>query len=202
MIKLYFVLNLFRLLPAYLTISISKNKSWIWADIERYCCLDKLNGGRFYVFGLLVLRKPEIRNQIINRLKQTSRVQAALFRMLFKPLVTLYINTSQIGEGLYIQHGFSTIISAKSIGKNCFINQQVTIGYEGDKSPVIGDNVRICAGAKVIGGVHVGDGAIIGANAVVVKDIPSNTTAGGVPAKVIRWHEDSPKTSDIDSVSN
>ena len=183
MMKLYFLLNLFRLWPAYLVISVSKNKPLIRADLERYRCLDKLDGGRFYVFGMLVLRKLEIRNQIISRLKQTSRVQAAVFRVLFKPLVTLYINTAQVGEGLYIQHGFSTIISAKSIGKNCFINQQVTIGYEGDKSPVIGDNVRICSGAKVIGDVCVGDGAIIGANAVVVKDVPSNSTVGGGTCK-------------------
>lgn len=198
MIKLYILLNLFRLLPAYLIILISKNKSLIWSDIDRYRCLDKLDGGQFYIFGLLVLRKPEVRNLIINRLKQTSKVHAILFRILFKPLVNLYINTPQIGEGLYIQHGFSTIISAKSIGKNCFINQQVTIGYEGDESPVIGDNVRICAGAKVIGGVHVGDGAIIGANAVVIKDVSPNSTWGGVPAKVIRWHKDDSKTTNID----
>jgi len=67
---------------------------------------------------------------------------------------TLFITTSDIKGGLFIQHGFATIISAASIGENCWINQQVTIGYS-DKTecPHIGNNVHIYAGAKVIGGI-------------------------------------------------
>ena len=100
-----------------------------------------------------------------------------------------FILTPRIsGGGLYIQHGFSTIISAKSIGKNCYINQQVTIGYEGVDAPIIGDGVRVCAGAKVVGRCSVGNDAIIGANAVVVKNVPSGVTVGGVPAKIINRH--------------
>ena len=85
-----------------------------------------------------------------------------------------------------IQHGFATIITADRIGNNCKILQQVTVGYNGDKCPIIGNNVLICAGAKVIGSVTIGDNCIIGANAVVVKDVPSGSVGGGIPAKVIK----------------
>lgn len=72
------------------------------------------------------------------------------------------------------------------IGKNCTIFQQVTIAQdENNKAAVIGDNVMIGAGAKIIGNVTIGDNVKIGANAVVVKDIPSNCTAVGVPARII-----------------
>ncbi|EHG98432.1 serine O-acetyltransferase [Paraprevotella clara] len=98
----------------------------------------------------------------------------------------LYICIKDIEGGLIIQHGFSTIINAKKIGKNCHIYQQVTIGFNGTESPIIGDNVRICCGAKVIGGIHVGNNVVIGANAVVCKDIPDNVVVAGVPAKIIR----------------
>jgi serine O-acetyltransferase len=88
---------------------------------------------------------------------------------------------------LFIQHGICTIIAAKTIGENCFINQQVTIGYK-DKmnSPTIGNNVVIASGSKVIGGVTIGDNVTIGANAVVVKNVPENCVVVGVPAYIIK----------------
>ena len=90
-----------------------------------------------------------------------------------------------IGGGLVIHHGFSTIVAAKEIGENCKIFQQVTIGYNEDENPVLEDNVTVCAGAIVIGGVHLHKGAFVGAGAVVVKDVPENTTVVGVPARAI-----------------
>ena len=87
----------------------------------------------------------------------------------------------------FIEHGFSTVIACKQIGDNCWINQQVTIGYSDDvHSPYIGNNVEIKAGAKVIGDVHIGDDVVIGANAVVVKDVPPHSIVVGVPAKIIK----------------
>lgn len=95
--------------------------------------------------------------------------------------------TSNIGGGLIIQHGFATIISAKSIGKSCKIYQQVTIGYNHQlEAPILGNNVEVCCGAKIIGGVHIGDNVLIGANSVVINDIPSNCVVAGIPAKIIR----------------
>jgi serine O-acetyltransferase len=88
---------------------------------------------------------------------------------------------------MFIQHGFSTIIGADRIGKNFWVNQQITTGFdELGERPTIGDNVHICSGAKVIGAVTIGDNSIIGANAVVVKDVPPNCTVVGVPARIVR----------------
>lgn len=96
------------------------------------------------------------------------------------------IACQKIGPRLFIQHGFSTYIAARSIGSDCWINQQVTIGYTFDPDPpVIGNGVRISAGAKVVGDITLGDNVIVAANAAVVKDVPENAVVGGVPARVI-----------------
>lgn len=82
-------------------------------------------------------------------------------------------------NGIFISH-------YAIIGKNCTIYQQVTISQGPNNEPtIIGDNVVIGAGAKIIGSVKIGDNVKIGANAVVVDDIPSNSIAVGVPARVI-----------------
>lgn len=139
----------------------------------------------------LLWRCPAFRNLFYYRIAReeriTSRVLSELAKVFFKPMDTLYIYTPTIGPGLFIQHGFSTIISAKSIGKNCWINQQVTIGYSNmTDTPIIGDNVMITAGAKVFGNISIGNNSIIGANAVVFKDVPPNCTVVGVPAYIVK----------------
>lgn len=97
-----------------------------------------------------------------------------------------------IGPGLVIMHTQGTIIGASSIGSNLTIYHQVTLGaavmdfnYTLSLRPVIGDNVTICAGSKVLGGIHLYDGCIVGANAVVLSDVPSRHRAVGVPAKIL-----------------
>jgi len=125
---------------------------------------------------------PELRSVFYYRVKAAKGLA-----ILMPPMAALYICTKDIGPGLFVDHGFATIISAKKIGPNFFVNQQVTIGYtDAPEPPTIGANVRVCAGAKVLGQVTIGDNTIIGANAVVVKDIPDNATAVGVPAEVVR----------------
>lgn len=69
---------------------------------------------------------------------------------------SLYTN-KKIEEGLIIQHGFSTIIMAESIGKNFWVNQQATVGYDAKGCPTIGNNVVVASGAKVIGEIVVGN---------------------------------------------
>lgn len=155
-------------------------------DIQRWqelrCC------GIFKSFILF----PEFRCLLYYRLRSYSY----LFKIILYPLHlvnphNLYIFCRNISGGMFIEHGFSTIISCRHIGKNCWINQQVTIGF-GDavNSPYIGDNVQIKAGAKVIGGITIGDDVIIGAGAVVVKDVPSHSIVAGCPAKIIKIRSD------------
>lgn len=96
-----------------------------------------------------------------------------------------------IGPGLVLPHTVGTILGAGKIGRNVTIYQQVTLGakiadfdYDPAQRPEVGDDVLLTAGAKVIGPVQIGDGAIIGANAVVLQDVPANSLAVGVPASI------------------
>ena len=92
-----------------------------------------------------------------------------------------------VAPGLYLPHGQVVIDGLVSIGPWTAIRPWVTIGLvEGDfRGPTIGRGVRIGTGAKVIGPVSVGDGAKVGANAVVMIDVPSGASAVGVPARVV-----------------
>ena len=83
----------------------------------------------------------------------------------------------------------AVVIHARAkVGKNCVIGTCVTIGGKSHhyEVPVIGDNVYIGSGAKILGPITIGDNVVIGANAVVVKDVPSNCVVAGIPAKVIK----------------
>lgn len=94
----------------------------------------------------------------------------------------------QIGGGLSIPHPNGIVIHPSSvIGVNCLIHQQVTIGIKRGEAgaPVIGGHVDIGAGAKIIGNITIGEHALIGANAVVTRDVPPFAIMGGIPAKVI-----------------
>lgn len=94
---------------------------------------------------------------------------------------------AQLGGGLSLPHPNGIVIHGKAvIGVNCMIMQQVTIGMiEVDEVPTIGNNVYIGSGAKLLGSIKVGNEASIGANAVVIKNVPPLNTAVGVPAKNI-----------------
>ncbi|MGN6848016.1 MAG: serine O-acetyltransferase [Sphingomicrobium sp.] len=93
----------------------------------------------------------------------------------------------RLGSRLMLPHPNGVVIHQDAqIGDNCMIMQQVTIGMIGNgEVPAIGNRVYIGAGAKIIGKLVVGDGARIGANAVVLGDVPSNCTAVGIPARII-----------------
>jgi serine O-acetyltransferase len=95
-----------------------------------------------------------------------------------------------IGEGFYIGHYGCIIVSHQTkIGKNCNISHDVTIGIKQrgrhKGCPIIGDNVYIAPGARIIGGIRIGDNVAVGANCVVVDDVPDNAVVVGVPARVI-----------------
>ena len=96
-----------------------------------------------------------------------------------------------IGPGFFIDHGMGVVIGETSeIGRDVTLYHGVTLGgvstEKGKRHPTIGDRVVIGAGAKVLGAITIGDGTRIGANAVVVKSIPPNSVAVGVPAHAVR----------------
>jgi serine O-acetyltransferase len=100
---------------------------------------------------------------------------------------------AEIGGGLYLAHLAGVVIGSRTkIGCNAYLLQGVTLGgsrgkeRDGQTQPVVGDNVLIAAGAKILGPVRIGNNVEIGANAVVLDDLPDDSVAVGVPARVIR----------------
>ena len=109
----------------------------------------------------------------------------------------------KIGKRFFIDHGTGVVIGETAvIGDDVTIYQGVTLGGTGKdtgkRHPTIGNNVMIGAGAKVLGPLIIGDNSRIAAGAVVLSDIPSNSTAVGVPAKVVR--RDGVRVDDLDQV--
>ena len=187
--RLLACVNYPRTFLVFLCVLTSKQKHLIIKDIARW---NQINGNTFGLFESLnwyLTYYKEFRNLLIHRFKHPRRsiIHYLITRLLWKPMESLYIYTKDIGGGLYIQHGFATIISAEKIGENCRIYQQVTIGYKGEHSPILEDNVSVTCGAKVLGGITMGKNSLAAAGAVVLKDVPTNAIVGGVPAKVIAF---------------
>ena len=98
---------------------------------------------------------------------------------------------AQIGRGLFIDHGSGVVIGETTvIGDNCTLYQGVTLGGtgkdKGKRHPTLGNNVLVGSGAKILGPFTVGDNARVAAGAVVLAEVPPNSTAVGVPARIVR----------------
>lgn len=109
------------------------------------------------------------------------------------PYKDFYIACKNIGGSAFVlNHPYSTIINARSIGSHFTVCQLTTIGNKehgrNDLIPSIGNNVSVGANVTIIGNISIGDNVVIGAGTVIVKDIPSNCTVVGNPARIIR-HE-------------
>lgn len=142
----------------------------------------------YLAFYWLFFHFPEYRSIVYHRHYYVKK----LFSLFYKAQTNLQIDTvsKNLGTGLMIWHGFSTIINAQLIGENCTIWHHVTIGNKLDNSeckPIIGNNVKICTGSIIIGNIKIGDNVIVGAGSVVVKDIPNNCVVAGCPAKIIKY---------------
>ncbi len=112
-----------------------------------------------------------------------------LRKKMIKYGIEIYEGTD-IGCGLYIGHWGGVVVNPNVvIGENCNISHGVTMGEikTGDKSgtPVIGSKVYIAPGAKILGGIKLGDGSAVGANSVVISDVPEGVTVAGMPSCII-----------------
>lgn len=178
--KIKSILQIIRILPVWPGIDISNAK--VQKDIDRWKEIYSIEERGIWAVAKLLWNFPEFRNLLIyrHRYRKVFRYWLAIW---YRPMDTLFLQAKEIGGGLFLQHGFSTMVSAEVIGENCWINQQVTIGFSGHgRAPIIGDNVMITCGAKVLGEITVGDNAVIGANAVVIKDVDKGAVMGGIPA--------------------
>ncbi len=112
---------------------------------------------------------------------------------------------AKIGKGLFIDHGSAVVIGETAeIGDNCTIYQGVTLGgtgkHTGKRHPTLGDNVMVGSGAKVLGPFKVGDNSKIAANAVVLDEVPANSTAVGIPARIVKKNNKKISICDLDQV--
>lgn len=112
---------------------------------------------------------------------------------------------AQIGKGLFIDHGSGVVIGETTIiGDNCTIYQGATLGGTGKdvgkRHPTLGNNVMVGAGAKILGPFKVGDNSKIASNAVVLEEIPPDSTAVGVPARVVKRNGVKASCADMDQI--
>ena len=171
-------------------------------DIERFQRMRGHHGPMSTWLLLVVCFNPRIAPVVVLRFAEFFHqhnlgILAKLFAIINVVIFGIEVSPKvQIGGGLFLPHTVGTVIGAERIGDNCTIMQGVTLGtsepdmgFTASARPVIGNNVLIGAGAKVIGRITVGDHAKIGANAVVLRDVPAHALAVGVPATIVARQE-------------
>ena len=185
--KLFGILKYTKSIVCYLLLYVFCKKN-AFRDVNRWSeILPVKSGDGFRAFAMYFKYFPEFRSEVYWRV---GGVMSRLLSLFAPKHPTLYFDTpsNMVGNGLVIQHGHSTIIHAERIGERCQIWQNVTIGKKvsGGKKPVIGNDVKIYAGAVVLGDIIIGDNVQIGANSVVIKNVPDNCVVVGNPARIIR----------------
>ncbi|APY12402.1 hypothetical protein BWZ22_14735 [Seonamhaeicola sp. S2-3] len=171
------------LIPHVVLYLFSTNKETISKDLDRWCVAKSIKGSKINSLLYLLCHSKDFRTIFYFRINNPIK---HLFKLYCKgeQNFTIDVNT-KLGGGILTGHPYCTILNAKSIGENFYVNHLVTVGEIDGKKPTIGNNVSIFTGAIVIGDIVIGDNAKIGAGAVVVKNVPENATVVGNPAKII-----------------
>ena len=157
-------------------------------DLEKWCIWKSEKFG-LYGFTKFFLKYPEFRRLVDFRLKDMGPFKFFRIFTYFSSRGHKLFIKGKISGGLLLQHAFCTIILCKQMGHDCKVMHQVTIGMRNGKIPSIGNNVTFGAGCKVLGGITIGDDVIIGANAVVLRNVPSHSIVAGVPASIIKTRD-------------
>lgn len=184
--NIIYTIKMIRFFPAFWMLNVSKEKNIILYEVDRWLSLNHINTSIKRGFFILMQMFPEFRSLFYHR------TGAYWLRHFGKGQVNLYFHTPsyKIGKGLIIWHGYSTIINAESIGENCSIWHNVTLGKKTilpiDDRPKIGNNVSISTGAIIVGNIAIADGVTIGAGTVVVNSIEEkNATVVGVKGRIV-----------------
>lgn len=174
-------------------------KEYIKADRSRYTL--RKNVLHYYLtgdetFGILLflkrLRKTEYYYNTYSKKNPFSFLRFAISFVIYRRMqlhYKLFLPLNVIGPGLYIPHRMGGVIcNAKIIGANFEINTGCILGKKNnnDERPIVGDNVKMCIGSKIIGRVTIGNNVIIAPNSVVIKDVCDNDVVSGVPARSIK----------------
>ncbi len=186
--KAYFLLGAIRCAPIILVTLLSSKVDIIFSDQDRWATImgrtvPKKLGAHLNLFVELMTFVPEYRTILYYRLGLIGK-----FLSIICPRIPGFdISAESIGPGFCVRHGFGALVSADLIGENCIIHQHVTVGYRpsDDTRPTLGNNVTIFPGATIIGKIHIGDNSTIGANTLVLGDVPPNVTVVGVPGKIV-----------------
>lgn len=151
----------------FLNTPILKNKS-----AQYFCVLKKLVSSKYF------------RTLFYHR---TPKTITAFYRIFYPKEKTLIIDVNcKIDGGVHLAHPYSTILNAERIGGNLYLNHLITVGEIKGKKPIIGSNVELHANCIVIGGIMIGDNVIVGAGAVVNKNVPNNCIVVGNPMRIIQ----------------
>jgi len=181
---LFFSLYKILLLPHFILYTFCEEKSIINHDLKRWAKAKNIKGNNTYLLFHFLTFSPDFRTIFYFRTKN-----------IFTHVLNLYCRKQKgfiidvrthLGGGIITGHPYATILNAKSIGENFYVNHLVTIGEIDGKRPIIGDNVSIYTGAIVIGDIKIGNNSKIGAGAVVVKNVPENSVVVGNPGRVIK----------------
>lgn len=179
---IYFIGQLF-FLPHIALFVFSKQKEKIIADLYVRKKIQNQYLKQCYDLSLMLFSNKYFRTLFYFR---TKGFLAIILKFIYPGEKSFFIDvTTKIDSGLILAHPYSTILNANQIGKNVYVNHLVTIGEKNGNKPNILDGVELHAGCIVIGGITIGENAIIGAGAVVTKDVPSNCIAVGNPARII-----------------
>ena len=154
-----------------------------------YSCILNLRYAEYHLNNSFLTRKKTLKSlyHTICLLYRYWRLRNLSFKTGFQ------IDPNCFGKGLQIYHFGSIIVNSKSrIGNYSTIYPGVVIGAKPNGTPVIGNNCFIGAGAKILGGIVIGDNVTIAPNTVITKDVPSNTVVGGVPFRIIKYKNENP----------
>lgn len=172
-------------LPHLLCFFFSKNNYIIQKDIER----NEVDGVKmnsispYFALWLLLVKKKEFRCVFYKRIGFCRHI----LQLFLPPLKSVDIYGCDIGPGFVLIHGYLVIINPRcKIGKNCTCLHNVTIGETTKGHPIIGDDVFIGTGVKIIGPIRIGNNVKIGAGAIVVEDVPDNSTVVSNKAQIIK----------------
>ena len=176
----------------------SATLSLIISDLKRYTSFVYPKASQSSFFPLVkALVHPRLLPVLIYRISHL------FYRYNFRPISWAFSFINQvvygieiapackIGPGLFIPHTYGTVIGAFSIGANATVFQGATLGskylafdFDNSSRPILGDNVTIGSGAKVLGGISIGSNSTVGANSVVLTDVPIQCLVTGIPAMI------------------
>ena len=180
--KIVVCLNILRFFPHLILFYLSKNRILIVEDLSAYKKEYSISESTVLSLLYFLYFNRSFRSLFYYRLGK----HKWLIKFLAPGMQHLTLTKIPIGSGLLLFHAYGTILNASSIGKNCRIVHNVTLGDKKGGKPVIKDNVEILTNAVIAGDITIGNNCVIGPGAVVFKSIPDNCVVVGNPAYILK----------------